>query len=171
MSGKVVIPTGSQAGMSHVDAIGKALSQFGIQHRVHIASAHKTPRRLLDLLDALECVAEPVVLITVAGRSNALSGMVDAVTTWPVIPCPPPSEAWGAQDICSSLRMPSGAAPMVVEDPGHAAQEAAKMLGLQATTLREAARLSQEQQVQRLLDQDAALAEKRGRSLAEGSSL
>lgn len=171
MSGTVVILTGSQADMPHVDAIGKALSQFGIRHEVHIASAHKTPRRLLDLIDALEHVAEPVVLITVAGRSNALSGMVDAATTRPVIACPPPSEAWGAQDIWSSLRMPSGVAPMVVMDPANAALAAAKMLGLQDSTIREAVRLSQEQQVQRLLDQDAALAEQRGRSIAEGRAL
>ena len=68
--------------------------------------------------------------ITVAGRSNALSGFTDGSVSAPVIACPPPSEAFGGADLYSSLRMPSGIAPAVVLEPANAALLAAKILGL-----------------------------------------
>ena len=77
------------------------------------------------------------VYITVAGRSNALSGLVDANTQYPVIVCPPQSERFGGADIYSSLRMPSGVAPMVVLEPENAALAAAKILALLDDATRE----------------------------------
>jgi len=71
-----------------------------------------------------------VVFITVAGRSDALSGFTDSQTFCPVIACPPYSEKFGGMDILSSLRMPSGVAPMVIIEPERAALAAAKILGL-----------------------------------------
>jgi len=73
---------------------------------------------------------DEVVYITVAGRSNALSGIVDANTNYPVIACPPYSDKFSGSDIFSSLRMPSGVCPMVVLDPGNAALSALKILAL-----------------------------------------
>ena len=75
--------------------------------------------------------------ITVAGRSNALSGMVDANVTAPVIACPPYSDRFGGADLYSSLRMPSGVAPAVVLEPDGAALLAAKILALGDPALRE----------------------------------
>lgn len=126
----VVILMGSASDLPHVEKITGALDGFGIRWVQHIASAHKTPRRLLDLLEGYEAEPGPKVYVTVAGRSNALSGMVDASVTAPVIACPPPSTAFGGVDIYSSLRMPSGVAPMVVLDPANAALAAAKVFGL-----------------------------------------
>ena len=71
-----------------------------------------------------------VVFITVAGRSNALSGFTDAQTCCPVIACPPYSDKFSGSDIYSSLRMPSAVAPMVVLEPANAALAATKILGL-----------------------------------------
>ena len=70
------------------------------------------------------------MFVTVAGRSNALSGFFDPQVTSPVIACPPPSDAFGGADLWSSLRMPSGVAPLVVLEPANAALAAAKILGL-----------------------------------------
>jgi 5-(carboxyamino)imidazole ribonucleotide mutase len=70
------------------------------------------------------------VIITVAGRSNALSGFVDAHTTKPVIACPPYSDKFCGADIYSSLRMPKGVAPLVVLEPEQAALAAAKIIAL-----------------------------------------
>lgn len=50
----------------------------------------------------------PTVIIAVAGRSNGLGPTIAGNTTLPVISCPPLSADWGAQDIWSSLRLPSG---------------------------------------------------------------
>ena len=62
--------------------------------------------------------------------SNALSGFTDAQTHCPVIACPPYSDKFGGADVLSSLRMPSGVAPLTVLSPENAALAAAKILGL-----------------------------------------
>jgi len=71
-----------------------------------------------------------VVFVTLAGRSNALSGMVDANTTKPVIACPPYSEKFAGVDIFSSLRVPSGIGLVVTLEPEGAAIAAAKIFAL-----------------------------------------
>ena len=50
----------------------------------------------------------PTVFIAVAGRSNGLGPVLCGNATWPVINCPPVTPDWGAQDVWSSLRLPSG---------------------------------------------------------------
>ena len=62
--------------------------------------------------------------------SNALSGFTDAQTHCPVIACPPYSDKFGGADLFSSIRMPSGVAPLTILSPENAALAAAKILGL-----------------------------------------
>lgn len=50
----------------------------------------------------------PTVFVAVAGRSNGLGPVMSGNSTYPVINCPPLTPDWGAQDVWSSLRMPSG---------------------------------------------------------------
>ncbi len=125
----VIIIMGSKADLPHVDKITAGLSQFNLTYKLHVSSAHKSPAHLLRLLANLEADPAPKVYITVAGRSNALSGMVDASVAAPVIACPPYSDSFGGADIFSSLRMPSGVAPALVLEPANAALLAAKILG------------------------------------------
>jgi len=66
----------------------------------------------------------------VAGRSNALSGFVDANTAKPVIACPPYSEKFGGVDVFSSLRVPSGVGSVVTIEPEGAAIVVAKIFAL-----------------------------------------
>jgi len=121
---------GSKADEAHCQKIAEAARGFGIEVVVRIGSAHKTPEHVADLLRAYEADPRPKVYITVAGRSNALSGFTDGSVSAPVIACPPPSDSFGGGDIFSSLRMPSGIAPAVVLDPANAALLAAKILSL-----------------------------------------
>ncbi|MBN2005727.1 MAG: AIR carboxylase family protein [Anaerolineae bacterium] len=150
----VILILGSPADREFAAKIASALDGFGIAHVTRIASAHKTPRYLLDLLAGYEAGQQPKVYITVAGRSNALSGMVDAAVSAPVIACPPYSDKFGGADLYSSLRTPSGVAPAVVLEPDNAALLAAKILGVSDATLREKVLATQEQQRQRLLEAD-----------------
>ena len=46
--------------------------------------------------------------MAVAGRSNGLGPVLSGNTAYPVISCPPLTPDWGAQDVWSSLRLPSG---------------------------------------------------------------
>ena len=151
-----ILILGSPADRDFAAKVTAALDNFGIPHVTRIASAHKTPRYLLDLLAEYEADPQPKVYITVAGRSNALSGMVDASVAAPVIACPPYSEKFGGADVVSSLRTPSGVAPAVVLEPDNAALLAAKILGVSDAALREKVLAAQEQQRQRLYTADKA---------------
>ena len=126
----VIILMGSKGDLEHCQKITEAARGFGLEAVLHVGSAHKTPEHVLQILNRYEAEGRPRVYITVAGRSNALSGFTDGSVTAPVIACPPPSEAFGGTDIYSSLRMPSGIAPAVVLEPANAALLAAKILGL-----------------------------------------
>lgn len=116
--------------MSYCQSIADALTALGIQSELRIASAHKIPTRLLSLLKAYEADPRPKLYIAVAGRSNALSGMLDCAVSAPVISCPPYSDKFAGADLFSSIRMPSGVAPALVLEPGQAALLAAKVLGV-----------------------------------------
>lgn len=125
---KVVIIMGSRVDLEWSGRIEAVLKELGLDVIKRISSAHKTPLKCLELIRMYE--KEGVVFITVAGRSNALSGFVDAQTHCPVIACPPYSERFGGADIFSNLRMPSSVAPLVVLEPEAAALAAAKIIGL-----------------------------------------
>ncbi|RPI34245.1 MAG: 5-(carboxyamino)imidazole ribonucleotide mutase, partial [Chloroflexota bacterium] len=94
---------------------------------------------------------------TVAGRSNSLSGMVDALVKAPVIACPPPSQAFGGADLYSSLRMPSGVAPVVVLEPANAALAVAKMLALAEPAISQKIQLLHERNASALEEADSKL--------------
>jgi len=129
MSAKAVIVMGSEKDLDFSIEIAKYLNALGINHEFRVASAHKTPEKVLEILKESEL--EKVVFITVAGRSNALSAFVDANTLKPVIACPPYSEKFGGVDIYSSLRVPSGIGSLVTLEPEGAAIAAAKMFALE----------------------------------------
>jgi len=124
-----LIILGSEKDKSHAEKMGLLFQEENIGHRTEIASAHKHPRQLLQLLDAFNESLEPVVCITVAGRSNALSGVVAANLRWPVIACPFFQDS---QDylinIHSTLQMPSKVPVLTVIDPQNAALAAIRIL-------------------------------------------
>lgn len=132
---KVVIIMGSKSDMDWSEQIADTLDELGIDSVMRIASAHKVPFKAVDIINEYE--DEKVVYITVAGRSNALSGFVDAQTEKPVIACPPYSSKFGGADIFSSLRMPSGVCPMVIIGTEQAGLAAAKMFALSDEDLQE----------------------------------
>lgn len=126
--GRVIIIMGSKADLPWAEKIKSYLQNFEIHVIMRIASAHKVPLRCFEIIKEYD--DQDVVFITVAGRSNALSGFVDAQTHCPVIACPPYSESFAGVDVFSSLRMPSGVASLTILEPEAAALAAAKILGL-----------------------------------------
>ncbi|MBS7607351.1 AIR carboxylase family protein [Candidatus Bathyarchaeota archaeon] len=135
MKGKVIILMGSKSDASFSREIAKYLDILGVEYEFRVASAHKTPEKVLKILE--EYKSERIVYITVAGRSNALSAFVDANTLKPVIACPPYSEKFSGADIYSSLRVPSGIGSVVTIEPEGAAIAAAKILALEDEELAE----------------------------------
>ena len=153
----VVILMGSNADMEHCKKISNACKQFGIETVMRIASAHKTAEHALSILREYEADARPKVYITVAGRSNALSGFTDGIVSAPVIACPPPADSFGGADIYSSLRMPSGIAPAVVLEPVNAALLAAKIIGLMDAEVREQVKASQKRAADKVIEDDTSV--------------
>src|SRR3990170_3782329 len=129
MKGKAVIIMGSERDFEFCREISKYLKTLGVYFEFRVASAHKTPEKVLEILKEFE--REKVVYVTVAGRSNALSAFVDANTSKPVIACPPYSEKFSGADIFSSLRVPSGIGSLVTIEPEGAAIAAAKIFALE----------------------------------------
>lgn len=119
---------GSKADLEWAKQISNVLDSFKIETITRIASAHKVPLKCYNLIKEYE--KENVVFITIAGMSNALSGFTDAQTYCPVIACPPYSDKFAGADLYSSIRMPSGVAPLTILSPENAALAAAKILGL-----------------------------------------
>ena len=153
----VIILMGSKADLEHCTKISDACRQFGLETVMRIGSAHKTAEHALAILREYESDSRPKVYITVAGRSNALSGFTDGIVSAPVIACPPPSDSLGGADIYSSLRMPSGIAPAVVLEPVNAALLAAKILGLVDEDVREQVKAYQKRQAEKILEDDESL--------------
>ena len=156
----LIILMGSKADEAHCQKIAEAARNLGVAAELRVGSAHKVPSRVLEMLRQYEADGRPKVYVTVAGRSNALSGLVDGAVAAPVIACPPPSEAFGGQDLLSSLRMPSGIAPAVVLEPANAALLAVKMLALADPALAARVVEFQRQQADKLVADDEALAAK-----------
>ncbi len=126
---------GSDKDKEFSEKIYKFIKKFNVDTELRIASAHKTPLKVLKIIE--ENKEKDVVFITVAGRSNALSGFADANTTKPVIACPPLGKDKFDADIFSSLSMPSGVSPMTVLNPENAALAALKILALNNKDLNE----------------------------------
>ena len=146
MKAKVIILMGSERDTDFCREIAKHLEEFRLEHEFHVASAHKTPQRVLEILKKHE--SEKLIYITVAGRSNALSAFVDANTLKPVIACPPYSEKFGGADIYSSLRVPSGIGSVVTIEPEGAAIAVAKIFALEDKEL--AKRIEKYQQTKKI---------------------
>jgi 5-(carboxyamino)imidazole ribonucleotide mutase/phosphoribosylaminoimidazole-succinocarboxamide synthase len=153
----VVILMGSKSDLEHSRKIADACKGFGIKTVLRIGSAHKTAEHLLAILREYEADARPKVYITVAGRSNALSGFTDGAVSAPVIACPPVCETFSGADVFSSLRMPSGIATALVLDPTNAALLAAKILGLVDPDMRVAVMKTHIQAAEKIIQDDQAL--------------
>jgi 5-(carboxyamino)imidazole ribonucleotide mutase len=153
----VIILMGSKGDVEHCTKISDACKQYGLETVLRIASAHKTPEHASSILSEYESDDRLKVYITVAGRSNALSGFTDGSVSAPVIACPPPSDSFGGADVFSSLRMPSGIAPAVVLEPVNAALLAAKIFGVTNVEVREQVKASQKRAADKIMEDDASV--------------
>ena len=120
----VVILSGSEKDEWHVKKLtDKLLHHKDITHfHKHILSAHKNTKKVLAAIQKYENVYDHLIWITVAGRSNALSGVVAANSTKPVIACPPFKNPTDMMvNLQSSLQCPSNVPVMTVLEPGNVA--------------------------------------------------
>ena len=128
---KAIIIAGSISDNSHVMKIKKALDRSNIYSVAHYSSAHKNTRDVIKLLDHYNSRKYKIVWITVAGRSNALSGVMAANSRHPVIACPPFKDKMDMQvNINSTLQCPSNVPVMTILEPGNVAIAIERMFNL-----------------------------------------
>jgi len=128
--GRVVVLMGSCADSEIGIKIRERCAALGLGCELRVTSAHKGPDTTLKIVAEYESDGLPTVFIAVAGRSNGLGPTVAGNTTWPVINCPPAAADWGAQDVWSSLRLPSGIGCTTILSPEGAAMHAAQSFAL-----------------------------------------
>lgn len=129
---KIVVLMGSPRDLPFASKIKSFLKkeEFPVKCVYNVASAHRTPEKLLDDLKENEKSGDTIVYITVAGLSDALSGVVAGYTRFPVIACPPDSDKHGGAKVFSSTAMPKGIPVAYVVKPENAALVATRILAI-----------------------------------------
>lgn len=117
----VVIVCGSESDFPFAEEIKSPLEEKGWSVGLFAASAHKQAKKGMEILEKFG--SDPkLVFITIAGRSNALSGFVAGNSQNITIACPPfKTTADYLADIHSTMRMPSKTPVLAVLDPKNCA--------------------------------------------------
>ena len=100
---KIQIILGSKSDMSVAEKVQKILDEFGVRYDITVASAHRTPDFLKDVVEK----SNADVFIGIAGLSAALPGSIAAHTTKPVIGVPVSGKV-NLDAILSIIQMPPG---------------------------------------------------------------
>ncbi len=121
---------GSKSDLPFCEQIKQSLSQYSIDCDLRIASAHRTPEYLLELLKIYANSGDQIVAVSVAGLSDALSGVIAAQRLFPVIACPPDLDKYQNSKVFSSAYTPSDVPVAFVNDPQKAAHFVAQIFAL-----------------------------------------
>ena len=104
----VGVVMGSDSDLPKMEKCLAQLDEFSIPYEVRVISAHRTPEAADEYASAAASRGLKVI-IAAAGMSAALSGVLAARTTLPVIGVPMPSGPLvGADAALSTLQMPPG---------------------------------------------------------------
>ena len=126
---KCIIILGSTKDEPHAKKITDELDLFGIAWEQHVASAHRQAREALAILDKYK--DQKVIYITIAGRSNALSGFVAGNSDKVTIACPPFADKTDMLvNIHSTIQMPSDVPAMTILEPRNVAVAVKRMIEL-----------------------------------------
>ncbi len=100
---KVLVVMGSKSDSHIAGKVTKVLEEFGVEHEVEVASAHRDPERVEELAKE-----DYDVFIAIAGLSAALPGVIASHTTRPVIGVPVSAKLGGLDSLLSIAQMPPG---------------------------------------------------------------
>ena len=131
---------GSESDKDWSQKINTELERWGLSSETIVASAHKVPEKVFEIVDNFN-KEKDIIYITIAGRSNGLSGVVAANSVHPVIACPPFSDKTDMLvNINSTIQMPSDTPVLTVLDPKNVAAAAARILGISNSDLQDKVR-------------------------------
>jgi phosphoribosylamine--glycine ligase len=131
---EVLILMGSDSDAPVMQGAVDVLKEFGIAHEMTVASAHRSPERVMRLVSDAPGRGVKVFIIG-AGAAAHLAGVVAAHTSLPVIGVPIDSSALKGWDaLLSTVQMPPGVpvATVSIGKPGatNAGVLAAQILGV-----------------------------------------
>jgi len=131
MNKLVPLLLGSEKDKEWAGKITKELDKWSIPYEVHVVSAHKVPELVVGLIDKYNKFDGELVYVTIAGRSNGLSGVTAGSAIHPVIACPPFADKDDmALNINSTLQMPSEVPVLTVLDPVNCALAVVRIFAL-----------------------------------------
>lgn len=128
----VAIIVGSDSDLPIIKGAADVFEEFDVSYELTVASAHRTPKRVMELAcDAEEQGVD--VIIAAAGGAAHLPGFIAAFTTLPVIGLPIKSGALDGLDaLYSIVQMPPGipVATVGINNAKNAALLAIAILGV-----------------------------------------
>jgi 5-(carboxyamino)imidazole ribonucleotide mutase len=108
MALKVLIVMGSDSDFDQTSAAWKVLDSLGVGYEVMVASAHRSPARVVEIANAARDRGFGVVLAAAGGAAH-LAGVIAAHTTLPVVAVPIAVGTLGGVDaLLSAVQMPGG---------------------------------------------------------------
>lgn len=130
--GKVLIVMGSDSDFPVMEGCFKMLKKFGVEFEAHVASAHRTPERAIELAQTAKDKGFSVI-IAAAGLAAHLGGVLAANTVLPVIGVPCKGGALAGVDaLYATVQMPTGipVATVAIDGGSNAGILACQMLAI-----------------------------------------
>ena len=100
---KIQIIMGSKSDMQIAEKAEKILKEFSVDFEINVASAHRTPNVVKDIIER----SDADIFIGIAGLAAALPGSIASHTTKPVIGVPVSGKI-NLDSILSIIQMPPG---------------------------------------------------------------
>jgi len=149
---------GSKSDWETMQEAAKILKQLGIPYEAHVASAHRTPDKVIDFCREAEGKGIKAI-IAAAGGAAHLAGVCAGTTHLPVLGVP--MKGWaldGLDSLLATVQMPSGipVATFAIGKAGaiNAALFAAQVLSLNDRGLRERFLAFRQAQTEKVLADD-----------------
>ncbi|MFW5844902.1 MAG: 5-(carboxyamino)imidazole ribonucleotide mutase, partial [Planctomycetota bacterium] len=167
----VMILIGSDSDLPVVQETHDTLISLGVSVAFHVASPHRTPERVRELVTGAEASGTKV-FVAASGGAAHLAGAVAATTTRPVVGIPLAAGALGGVDaLYSTVNMPPGM-PVGTVSVGtwgayNAALLAAQILAVGDDELAERLKARRNEQREQVLAKDQRLQEQLSASPAE----
>ena len=136
---QVAILMGSKSDLEIMNEVSKILKDFDVEYEMKVLSAHRAPKETSEYAESLKERGVKVAICG-AGMSAALSGVVAAHTTLPVIGVPIDASTLSGMDaLLSTVQMPPGipVGSVAIGKPGakNAALLALRILGVTDTAI------------------------------------
>ncbi len=147
--GVAIIIAGSDSDLPHIKKIQIELDKYDIASIIRICSAHKQPAKCEEIVNKYNQSIEPIVFISVAGGTDALSGVVSYHSVHPVISCPPNAEKYQ-----SCINNPPISSNSLILRPQNVAKHTAKILGHNNPEIKEIINKKKKDKIKKLEEAD-----------------